>query len=163
MHACPLITRMHDTLLTWVEFSRTFINTIADWSEMKTCETGYTVNQFFQVFRRHFEVLSFKHLLGKQMKREIIVRLMMVLRLRKTGCKQENWAEKIAIERQKLSHKCKEFQRAILLVTKGLETSSLPGYTRKKRTSNYKVYHVEFPHNLEPEVKTIHFVGGDCN
>ena len=31
---------------------------------MKTCQTGYSVNQFssFQVFRRGLEVLSFKHL-----------------------------------------------------------------------------------------------------
>ena len=31
------------------------MNTVADWSEMKTCQTGYSVNQFFfffQLFRR---------------------------------------------------------------------------------------------------------------
>ena len=36
---------------------------IINWSEMKTCQTGYSVNQFFflQVFGRRLEVLFFKH------------------------------------------------------------------------------------------------------
>ena len=47
-----------------------------------------------------------------------------------------------------------------LLVDKGVETSSSPGYTNKKRTS--KVYHVGSPHILkEREVKTVQFLGGD--
>ena len=36
VYSCLLMTRMRDRP-TRVEFSRAFINTVADWSEMKTC------------------------------------------------------------------------------------------------------------------------------
>ena len=48
----------------------------------------------------------------------------MVFRLGNMDCQLENWVERIPMERRKLSHKFKEFQRAILLVNKGIETSS---------------------------------------
>ena len=48
-----------------------------------------------------------------------------------------------------------------LRVDKGLENSSSPYDTNKMRAS--KVYHVKFPLILkEPEVKTVQFLGGDC-
>ena len=65
--ACLLITRMRDRL-TWVLFSRAFINAIANYgSEMKTCQTGLLCKSiFFGFFCRRFEILSVKHLLCKQ-------------------------------------------------------------------------------------------------
>ena len=108
--ACLLTTRMRDRL-TWVLFSRAFINAIADyWSEIKTCQTGLLCKSiFFGFFCRRFEVLSLKHLLYKQRwNKKIIVRLMMVFRLRKIKrtasraiCDWKHW----------FSHKFKEFQR----------------------------------------------------
>ena len=81
VYACPLITRMRGT--PWVEFSRTFINTVADWSEMKTCQTGYSVNQFFSRFSSPPRGSIFQKFARKtEMEWQVIVRLMMVFRLR---------------------------------------------------------------------------------
>ena len=94
---------MHDTALTWVEFSRTFINTVANWSEMKTCQTGYSVNHFFfSSFSSQPRGSIFQTSARKtEMEWQIIVRLIMVSRLLKTDCKVENWAERILMERRK--------------------------------------------------------------
>ena len=46
VHSCLLITRIRDRL-TWVQFSRAFRNAVADWSEMKTCQTGLLSESFF--------------------------------------------------------------------------------------------------------------------
>ena len=93
---------MHDTALTWVEFSRTFINTVANWSEMKTCQTGYSVNLFFLSFSSQPRGSIFQTSARKtEMEWQIIVRLMMVSRLLKTDWKVENWAEQTPMERRK--------------------------------------------------------------
>ena len=50
--------RMCDRL-TRVEFSHTFIDAVANWSEMKTCQTSLW-DQFFTSFRQRFQTFSRK-------------------------------------------------------------------------------------------------------
>ena len=65
--------RMCDRL-TRVEFSHTFIDAVANWSEMKTCQTSLC-DQFFTSFRQRFQTFSRK----TEMERQIIARLMMII------------------------------------------------------------------------------------
>ena len=57
--ASPLMMRMRDRL-TRVEFSRAFTNVVADWSDIKTCQTNKSINylksQLFQTFARKTEM-----------------------------------------------------------------------------------------------------------
>ena len=68
-----LMTRMCDRP-TWVEFSHTFINVVANWSEMKTCQTSL-LDQFFTTFRQHVQTFARK----TEIEWQIIARLMMVI------------------------------------------------------------------------------------
>ena len=70
---------------------------------MKTCQTGYSVNQFFfPSFSSPPRGSIFQTFARKtEMEWQKIVRLMMVSRLLKTDYKVENWAERIPMERRK--------------------------------------------------------------
>ena len=109
--------------LTRVKLSRAFIDAVADWSEMKTCQTSL----LGQVF-----VGAFNHLLM----------LMMVIGYVKRTVSRKTEQSKLRWKDENSSTNSRSFKE--LLVNKRLETSSSPGYTNKKRTSY--VYHVEFPH-----------------
>ena len=77
---------------------------------MKTCRTGQlNKSVFFQVFVDASR-LTFARII--EIKWQIIVRLMMVFWFNKMDCKKQNWVEQIVMERWKLSHKSKEFQKA---------------------------------------------------
>ena len=101
VHTHLVITRMRNRL-TWVQFLHAL--NIADLSEMKTYQAGLLSKSIFSSFCWGFEFCLPKICYeNREVEWQIIGRLMMVFRLRKTGCKKKNWAEQIAKERRKLT------------------------------------------------------------
>ena len=143
--------------MSWV--SRAFINAVADWSEIKTCQTSVLGKSIFpNVFVKASNICE-KNRDGMTDNHETSNGNRLCKRLpgRKTEQSKLWWKE------ENSSTNSRRFKE--LLVNKRLETSSLPVkkiFTNKKRMCY--VHRVEFSWHFwkELEVKTVQFLGGNC-
>ena len=120
---------------------------VADWSEVKTCQTSLLGKSICSSFCRRFQTFVRK----TEMEWQITEALIMVIGYVKRTARRKTEQSKLRWKDENSSLNSRSFKE--LLVNIRLETSSSPGYTNKRRTSY--VYHVQFPHIFQ-------FLGGDC-